>query len=66
MCKNKNASVQNLFLNLKALRYNKDLIVPEVDYSLAPLDWELMPALNELYQWDSNHMQNIDFSDSSG
>ena len=55
-----------LFITLEALRLDNNLILTKVEYSLAPLDWELMPALNELYQWDSNHMQNIDFSDSSG
>ena len=30
---------------------------PKVEYSLAPLGWELIPALNGIYEWGLNHMQ---------
>ena len=40
-------------------RHVFDLIPPKVEYSLTPLGLELIPALNELYQWGYNHMLNF-------
>ena len=40
-------------------RHVFDLIPPKVEYSLTPLGLELIPALNELYQWGYNHMQQF-------
>ena len=45
-------------------RHVFDLIPPKVEYSLTPLGLELIPALNELYQWGYNHMQQFSINQS--